>query len=66
IKSDTDHPSEVQNMVLNETLVLKQGERHRLIGLNDWGIIAEIWKHTKPEHPSDEEDIVRLQDDFGR
>lgn len=66
IKSDNDHQSEVEYMVLNETLVLKQGERHRLIGLNDWGIIAEIWKHTNANHPSDEEDIVRLQDDFGR
>lgn len=66
IKSDSDYQSEVEDMVLNETLVLKKGERHRLIGLNDWGIIAEIWKHTDATHPSDEEDIVRLQDDFGR
>jgi mannose-6-phosphate isomerase len=29
-------------------------------------MIAEIWQHTDPENPSDENDIVRLQDDFGR
>ena len=49
-----------------ETVVLAKGERHRLIGLDDYGIVAEIWQHTDPDHPSDEEDIVRLQDDFGR
>jgi hypothetical protein len=45
---------------------LKQGERHRLVGLNDWGIVAEIWMHTDPNLPSDEEDIVRINDEFGR
>jgi mannose-6-phosphate isomerase len=45
---------------------LQQGERHRLMGLDNWGIVAEIWQHTNAENPSDEEDIVRLQDDFGR
>lgn len=42
------------------------GERHRLIGLETWAAIAELWEHTDPKHPSDEEDIVRIQDDFGR
>jgi mannose-6-phosphate isomerase-like protein (cupin superfamily) len=49
-----------------QTIKLQQGERHRLIGLDDWGIVAEIWQHTDANHPSDEDDIVRLQDDFGR
>ena len=52
---------------LNERgrVVLVQGERHRLIGLSDFGVVAEIWQHTQ-EIPSDEEDIVRVQDDFKR
>lgn len=45
---------------------LEKGERHRLIGLKNWGIVAEIWQHTDQENPSDEDDIVRVQDDFGR
>ncbi|EOZ95958.1 Mannose-1-phosphate guanylyltransferase/mannose-6-phosphate isomerase [Indibacter alkaliphilus LW1] len=49
-----------------DKIKLQQGERHRLIGLEDWGMVAEIWQHTDASHPSDEEDIVRLQDDFGR
>ena len=49
-----------------DKIKLQKGERHRLIGLDGWGVIAEIWQHTDAENPSDEEDIVRLQDDFGR
>ena len=51
---------------MGDIIQLKQGERHRLIGLNGWGIVAEIWRHTDAENPSDEDDIVRVQDDFGR
>lgn len=40
--------------------------RHRLEGLDDWAVVAEIWSHTDPVHPSDEADIHRLADDFGR
>lgn len=50
----------------NDKIKLQQGERHRLIGLKKWGMVAEIWLHTDANNPSDEEDIVRLQDDFGR
>ncbi len=52
-------------MELNKIITLDQGERHRLIGLNEWDIIAEIWKHTDASNPSNEEDIIRLKDDFG-
>lgn len=41
-------------------------ERHRLIGTEEWGIVAEIWYHTDESEPSNEEDIVRVEDDFGR
>jgi len=45
---------------------IKQGERHRIIGLKTPAIIAEIWQHTDPKNPSNENDIIRLEDDFGR
>ncbi len=64
--SDTDEQGEVKSYQVGERIVLKQGERHRLVGLGDWGIVAEIWQHTDPASPSDEEDIVRVEDDFGR
>lgn len=64
--SDTDVESEVSSYVPGEQIVLRQGERHRLVGLSDWGVVAEIWQHTDVAEPSDEDDIVRVQDDFGR
>ena len=53
-------------MVTHAVVSLQQGERHRLIGTQGWGVVAEIWMHTDPNHPSDEADIVRLQDDYSR
>lgn len=64
--SDTDEETPVQQLPLGTVVSLRQGERHRLVGADEWGVIAEIWQHTDPNHPSDEEDIVRVQDDFGR
>ncbi len=64
--SDNDEEKEVKHLYIGDIVHLKQGERHRLVGLDTWGIVAEIWLHTDTENPSDEDDIVRLQDDFGR
>ncbi len=64
--SDTDEENEIIKLSKGDIIELKQGERHRLIGTDNWGIIAEIWRHTDTNNPSDEDDIVRLQDDFGR
>jgi mannose-6-phosphate isomerase-like protein (cupin superfamily) len=64
--SDTDEEKETKYLSIGDIIQLKQGERHRLIGLDNWGVVAEIWRHTDAKNPSDEEDIVRVQDDFGR
>jgi len=66
IRSETDQENPAAQMKIGDLVELKKGERHRLVGLSDWGIVAEIWIHTDPQNPSDENDIVRLQDDFGR
>jgi len=66
VTSDTDEEKETQYLKIGDIIQLKAGERHRLIGLDGWGIIAEIWRHTDAKNPSDEEDIIRVQDDFGR
>ena len=43
------------------------GQIHRLAGsLTSWGRVAEIWEHVDASNPSDEEDIIRLQDDYAR
>lgn len=66
--SDTDEePEEVQILQTGETVQFAHEVRHRLIGLEtNWGIVTEIWQHTDPDNLSDESDIVRIQDDFGR
>ncbi len=64
--SDTDEEKEITHLSMGDIVQLKQGERHRLLGSEGWGIVAEIWRHTDAENPSDEDDIVRVQDDFGR
>ena len=66
VTSDTDTEKETKYLAIGDIVQLKQGERHRLVGLDNWGIVAEIWRHTDSENPSNEDDIVRVQDDFGR
>jgi mannose-6-phosphate isomerase len=64
--SHTDREEKQEVLNPGDTIILPQGRRHRLIGLASWGIVAEIWQHTDAGNPSDESDITRLQDDFGR
>ena len=65
-RSATDIEGELLILSVGDSITLQQGERHRLIGLDDYAVIAEIWQHTDANHPSNEDDIVRVQDDFGR
>lgn len=64
--SQTDVESEEHILNPGDEIRLAQGQRHRLVGRQEWGVLAEIWQHTDANSPSDEEDIVRVQDDFGR
>ncbi|MEO6488828.1 MAG: hypothetical protein ABIO04_02720 [Ferruginibacter sp.] len=66
VRSNTDKEERSDELQIGDIVRLKQGERHRLLGLDEWGIVAEIWMHTDASNPSDEDDIVRIQDDFGR
>ena len=65
-RSANDTEGALETLNVGDTITLQQGERHRLIGLDEYAVIAEIWQHTDANHPSDEDDIVRVQDDFGR
>ena len=66
IKSTDNNETEMKIFNAGDVIKIQKGERHRLIGLSDFGIVAEIWIHTDPANPSDENDIVRLQDDYAR
>ncbi|HJN12134.1 MAG TPA: hypothetical protein QF564_25850 [Pirellulaceae bacterium] len=50
-----------------DVIRIPQGQWHCLIGLKSWGRVAELWVHSDPQkHPSDEDDIVREYDNYGR
>ena len=65
-RSFDDNEKPLKKLITGDQIKLKKGERHRLIGLTDYAVLAEIWQHTDPNNPSDENDIVRLNDDYGR
>lgn len=64
--SDTDKETEPVTYRKGDIVRIPQGVRHRLVGLEGWGVVAEIWQHTDPFHLSDEADNHRVQDDFKR
>jgi len=64
--SPTDEELPAKDYAKGDLITLQCGERHRLIGKDSMGIVAEFWIHTDFNHLSDEEDIVRLQDDYAR
>lgn len=66
VRSSNDAQGEVETLNTGDQVRLQQGERHRLVGLEERALVAEIWQHTDANNPSDENDIVRVSDDFGR
>ena len=65
IRSKDDTVGDLIEFEEGTQVKLTQGERHRLIGLSDCGIVAVISQHTS-DVPSDESDIIRVQDDIDR
>lgn len=66
-KSSTDEESDRLEAQPGEVVQFQRGERHRLEGRPDgFVLVAEIWQHSEPSAPSDEDDIVRLADDYQR
>ena len=65
VQSPTDIETLMEIYKPGDQITLEKGMRHRLVGLDGYGVVAEIWQHTDTV-PSDEEDIIRVQDDFGR
>lgn len=65
-RSMDDSQGPLVPMETGKIISLEKGERHRLIGTSTWGVVAEIWMHSDASFPSDEMDIVRLEDDYSR
>lgn len=66
IRSNDDIESNIIVANTNDIITLDKEERHRLVGLDDYAVIAELWCHTDTNNLSDEHDIIRIQDDFNR
>ena len=66
IKSDDDTQKNEITLNAGDQIEIKREERHRIVGLDDYALVAEIWIHSDNDNPSNEEDIVRVQDDFNR
>lgn len=66
LSDDDTEPQKVHTIEKGETIQFPALKRHRLIGLDGWGVVVEIWQHTNHQNLSDESDIVRVADDFGR
>ena len=66
VKSFDDRERELINFKAGDIITIDNEERHRLVGLKDWAVVAEFWRHTDQSNPSNEEDIIRIQDDYHR
>ena len=63
----TDDEGRTISVQPDHIVQFEEGERHRLVGVDDaYVIVAEIWQHTDVDNLSNEEDIVRLADDYNR
>lgn len=50
-----------------ELLTIPCRRLHRLAApVTGWGVVAECWQHEDPRDPSNEADIFRYADDYGR
>ncbi len=64
--SPDDKEGPARLMKFGDVVNSTAGTRPRGGGTDQWGVVAEIWQHTDPRNLSNEEDVVRLADDFGR
>jgi len=66
-KSATDEEQGVCTVNCGDVVQFAACERHRLIGsVASYTVVAEIWQHLNSNNLSDEDDIVRVSDDYSR
>ena len=68
VSDNPDDQGELISVTAGQIVQFEQGQCHRLVGQKgeSYTLVAEIWQHTNPNNPSDEDDIVRLDDDYSR
>ena len=66
-RSETNEENDRLEVSAGEVVQFQKGERHRLEGMPDAVVlVAEIWQHVDAADPSNEDDIVRVSDDYVR
>lgn len=67
IQSDSDEQGDVIPAHAGDMVSFGLGTRHRGVANPvAYTLVAEVWQHADPERPSDEDDIVRLHDEYAR
>lgn len=67
VLSKTDDETPAKTLEFGDVISFERGIRHRGGATpSEWCAVAEIWQHTDPNNLSNEEDIIRLQDNYGR
>ena len=67
VRSMTDKQGAQVDARDGEVVQFANAERHRLIGAaGHYTLVAEIWQHVDLDLLSDEQDIIRLSDDYNR
>ena len=67
LESQDDEMGEAVAAFPGDIVKFDVGTRHRGIApVDNYTLVAEVWQHTDPEQPSDENDITRLHDQFAR
>jgi len=66
-RSEDDSQVNLHVASIGSVVQFQKGERHRLVADADqWTLVAEIWQHIDPANPSNEDDIIRVEDDYSR
>lgn len=66
VRSESNQEVQPEKFLTGTIVKFKESERHRLISGDGWSMVAEIWKHLDNDNLSNEDDIIRLQDDYQR
>ncbi|QNL52455.1 phosphoheptose isomerase [Olivibacter sp. SDN3] len=66
VTSDDDVLGAIEHKDAGEWVYLGVSKRHQLVGLHDWGVVAQLWQLPEDgAQPSDEQDVVRLESTKG-
>lgn len=67
VKGNSEDTAQEYEAQPGDVVQFQKGDLHRLCGVDgEFVVVAEIWQHVDLTQLSDEDDIVRLEDDYSR